>query len=126
MAYAEQVKNEVVLEFEKLPAQSYLAAKSLRKIVRMLDRDIRFTGSKQVDAELRLWFCDQFLDRINARTSYKPLATLFSRQAEKATKAIATLDPDLQHDYYSTFEQIRQKAEMKRHSLAGWLDRFRW
>src|ERR1700742_3436198 len=56
-AYIENVKKEIDEEFAGLPKPNlYLTKKSLRKILRTTSKQIRYTGSPQVEVELLTYF----------------------------------------------------------------------
>jgi len=113
MAYAEEIKSGLDAEFRTLPRQSYYSIKTLRKILRLMNRHIKFTGSKQVEIEMLLWFCNNFLIYADVRSSYKPLRALFMRQMQKINKLFPKLHEDLQFDYRTEFETLIEDAEKK-------------
>src|ERR1700753_2293220 len=58
--YIERIKKEMDLEFEGLPKPNlYLTKKSLRKILRVTAKQIRYTGSPQAEVELLTYFCQK-------------------------------------------------------------------
>src|SRR5476651_1909858 len=57
-AYINSVKELMDEGFTELPkATVYLTKKSLRKILRITNKYIRYSGSKQVEATLLIYFC---------------------------------------------------------------------
>ncbi len=111
LAYAEQVKSFLETDFKVLQEHYYYSTKSLRKIIRLMNRYAKYTASKQVDIELALWFCSNFLLYADLTSSHKPLQGLLIRQLEKISKLLPKLHEDLQFDYHSEFEELLQKAE---------------
>ena len=109
--YAEDVKNTLLENFKNLNRSSYTSAKELRKIVRLLTKYARYTGSKEVELELLFWFCTNFLEYADTRSSHKPLQTIFSRQLEKIKKILPRLHEDLQFDYSVTYHQLVDDAD---------------
>jgi hypothetical protein len=110
MAFAENFKREIGLMLSQLPSQSYQAAKVLRKTLRLVNKNIKFTGSKQVEIELLISFCRAYLEYADRRTSYKPLRQVLVKQLEKIAKAITKLHEDLQFDYSQDFEALLGEA----------------
>ena len=106
LGYAEKVKTSLQDDFKNLQKQSYQAAKSLRKILRTLNRHAKYTSSKQVEIELLVWFCSSFLEYADANSSYKPIKTLLFRQLEKIARMIRKLHEDLQFDYEQELNKI--------------------
>ena len=57
-AYIESVKNEIDDQFMEVPDRNlYFVRKSLRKILRMTNRQIRYSGIRQSEIEIRIHFC---------------------------------------------------------------------
>jgi len=110
LAYAEQVKAFLEEEFTSLPKHYYQSSKTLRKILRLMNRHAKYTASKQVELELLLWFCSNFLTYADVRTSHKPLQTILLRQLEKIKGLLPKLHEDLQFDYSREFEALVNKA----------------
>src|ERR1700739_4312519 len=55
--YAERVRKEIDAEFEGLPKPNlYLTKKSLRKVLRVATKQIRYTGSPQTQVEVLTYF----------------------------------------------------------------------
>lgn len=111
MEYAEQVKNSLIDDFKSMQKHYFYSTKSLRKIIRLINRYAKYTGSKQVETELCMWFCSNYLIFADLRTSHKPLQGLLTRQFEKVAKLIPKLHEDLQFDYRQEFEIILNRAE---------------
>lgn len=113
MGYAESLKQNLQIDFITLQKHYYYSLKTLRKILRLMNRHIKFTGSKQVEVEMLLWFSKNFLIYADTRSSHKPLTALFIRQLEKISKLLAKLHEDLQFDYRREFEEIIDDADNK-------------
>src|SRR4051812_13666415 len=57
-AYIDGVKKQMDEGFSTInSSQLYFAKKTLRKILRITNKHIRYTGSKQGEAELLIYFC---------------------------------------------------------------------
>jgi len=106
MKYAEDVKLYLINEFNTMQKHYFYSTKSLRKIIRLINRYAKYTGSKQVETELSIWFCTNYLNYADLRTSHKPLQGLLTRQLEKITKLLPKLHEDLQFDYQQEFEAL--------------------
>jgi hypothetical protein len=119
MKYAEDVKTFLTADFESMQRHYFYITKSLRKIIRLLNRYAKYTGSKQVEVELALWFCNNYLQYVDLKTSHKPLQALLNRQIEKIIKLMDKLHDDLQFDYQQEFEQLIINAEKK----AKWINK---
>ena len=85
----------------------YFAKKSIRKVLRISNRHIRFTGPKQVEVELLLYFCELLFDSGLPLKKNKALFNLYNNQLKKAEKTVHALHEDIQ------FEYVRQMAKLK-------------
>ncbi|MES2275824.1 MAG: hypothetical protein V4592_07370 [Bacteroidota bacterium] len=110
-AFIEQSKYEVSLMFYMMPSQPFNAVKVLRKILRLITKLSRFSGSKNVEISLLIGFCNNYLEYIDRRVSYKPMRTVFIRQIEKVAKLIGKLHEDLRHDHLTDYTQLLDAAD---------------
>ena len=77
----------------------YLVKKSLRKVLRNITRMIRYSGNKQTEAEVLIYFCKVLLNSSIRITASVQLVSLYERQLVKIEKALKKLHEDLQADY---------------------------
>jgi len=119
MKYAEDVKSYLITEFKTMQKHYFYSTKSLRKIIRLINRYAKYTNSKQVETELSFWFCTNYLIYADLRTSHKPLQGLLTRQFEKITKLLPKLHEDLQFDYQKEFEALIISASQQ----ARWVNK---
>jgi len=105
--YIEKTKTEIDEQFESINKTSlYLAKKSLRKILRITSKCIRYTSSKQAEAELLIYFCITLKKSgINIHKSTS-LTNLYTQQLKRINKAIETMHEDLQYDYLKELEKL--------------------
>ncbi|WP_321375242.1 hypothetical protein [uncultured Draconibacterium sp.] len=105
--YIRQVKEEIDLEFMSLNRTSfYLAKKTLRKVLRTTKKHIRFSGKKETEIELLLYFCRKLK---NSRLNYKRSRVVFNmylNQVKRIQKVISMLHEDLQYDYREELEAL--------------------
>jgi hypothetical protein len=79
-------------------SQVYLAKKTIRKVLRLANKYIRFSGSKNVEAELLIHFCHLLKSTGIRMDNYPVLDNLYKTQHRKAEQAIDSLHEDLQYD----------------------------
>lgn len=112
-AFIEQSKYEVSMLFYMLPSQAFNAVKVLRKILRLITKLSRFSGSKNVEIRLLTGFCNNYLEYVDRKASFKPLRTVFIRQIEKISKLIVKQHEDLQGDYLADYNLLLDEADKK-------------
>jgi hypothetical protein len=78
---------------------TYLAKKGLRKILRIIQKNIKFSGSKQTEAELLIYFCNKLKKSGIDVQKAKVLENIYLRQLEKIDKLIVSFHEDLQADF---------------------------
>lgn len=105
--YIRQVKEEIDLEFMSLNRTSfYLAKKTLRKVLRTTKKHIRFSGKKETEIELLLYFCRKLKDsRLNYKRS-RVVFNMYLNQVKRIQKVISMLHEDLQYDYREELEAL--------------------
>lgn len=105
--YIRMVKEEIDEQFLSLNKTSfYLAKKTLRKVLRTTKKHIRFSGKKETEIELLLYFCKKIKDsRLNYKSS-KVVFNLYLNQVKRIQKVISMLHEDLQYDYHDELEAL--------------------
>jgi hypothetical protein len=84
----------------------YVAKKGLQKIVRSISKYIKYSGIKQTEIEVLIYFC-QMLKDSGIRISYSPvIENMYNRQLAKIEKALGSLHEDLQFDYQQEVETL--------------------
>ncbi|MEP7143603.1 MAG: hypothetical protein ABI707_12065 [Ferruginibacter sp.] len=106
-AYIESVKTEIDAQFTNINQSNlYFAKKSLRKILRTTGKYIRYSGSKQAEVELLLYFCKTLINSSVPIHKSTMLTNLYQFQLKKIAKVIATLHEDLQYDYLKELKKL--------------------
>ncbi|QEH41963.1 hypothetical protein [Chitinophaga sp. XS-30] len=106
-AYIASVKEFIDLEFASLSTSHlYYTKKTLRKILRITNKHIRFTGSKQAEAELLLFFCEKMRRSGIKLDNSVQLSNLYFQQLRKIEKSIAAQHEDLQYDYRKKLDAL--------------------
>ncbi|MFZ1799461.1 MAG: hypothetical protein WAU24_06310, partial [Chitinophagaceae bacterium] len=84
----------------------YLAKKTLRKILRQINKQVRFTLNKQTEAELRIHFCVTLKDSGIPFQTNKALMNMYAQQVKNIKAALADLHEDIQYDLMKEVEQL--------------------
>lgn len=99
-SYIESVKQEMNEHFGTINlSHLYFAKKTLRKILRLINKYIRYSGSKKVEAELLIYYCREFKETRIPFEKNQALANLYNNQLKKANAVVKTLHEDLQYEY---------------------------
>ena len=98
--YLENVKQEIEQQFMEINKSNiYFIKKSVRKILRSINKYIRFSLSKQIEAELLIHFCNCLINFSIPLKKSRQLMNLYENQLKKIDAALSTLHPDLQYDF---------------------------
>jgi hypothetical protein len=117
--YIKSVKEEIDSEFASLTkANAYLVKKSLRRILRETNKYIKYTASKQAEAELLIHYCKCLKDSKVVMAEGSALLNLYMQQLKKVNAALLTLHEDIQHDYKKDIAYI-STIEIK-HARKKW------
>jgi uncharacterized FlaG/YvyC family protein len=95
-----EVKQELDEEFKSVNTSNlYLAKKTIRKILRIINKYCRYSTHKSTEVELRIYFCRE-LNALNIEfRRSQVLLNLYTNQVKKINTVLATLHEDLQFDY---------------------------
>ncbi len=105
--YMDSVKKEIDEQFTGINQSNlYFAKKTIRKILRITNKYIRYTGSKQVEVELLIYFCMTLKKSGIAFHKSTALSNLYNNQVKKAGTLVKTLHEDLQYDYLKELNQL--------------------
>ncbi|NOT76379.1 MAG: hypothetical protein HOP08_15730 [Cyclobacteriaceae bacterium] len=84
----------------------YFAKKTLRKILRMANKQIRYSGNKQTELEIRIRFCTLLKDSGIRYKSSQVLVNLYQQQLKKIHATLTKLPEDLQYDYLQAIANL--------------------
>ena len=102
-SFVEKVTTEMDELFEGMNRTNvYFIKKTTRKIVRNLTKYIRFTQSKETEAELLIYFCNCFHRYKIPVNKSRQLLNIYTSQLKKLEAALDALHPDLQYDLRKT------------------------
>lgn len=97
--FIENAKQETNSLFENINrSNTYYVKKSVRKILRNVNKQIRFSSLKQVEAELLIHFCNCIVSFSVPLKQSRQLMNLYENQLIKIENVLSELHPDLQYD----------------------------
>ncbi|HKH62301.1 MAG TPA: hypothetical protein VKA49_15770 [Flavitalea sp.] len=118
--YIQSVRHEVDEIFDTLPNSNlHLTKKTLRRILRSLNKYGRHTGSTQSQIEMLLHFCKKLKEsRIPIQKSVA-IGNLYFQQLKKINKLLDTIHEDLRFDYTKQLVAI-EDVETPGNRLLSW------
>lgn len=105
--FIKNIEADIKKQFEDIPRNNsqYLVKKSVRKILRVLNKYIKYSGKKETEVELRLFFCRYMKQHINMRYN-TTLTNLYEMQIKKIKALVEKLHEDLQYDFEKELEKL--------------------
>jgi hypothetical protein len=98
--FIRKVKEELDGLFSEINRSNiYYDRKSIRRILRITNKYVRYSGQKRTEVELRLHFCSCLNQSGIMVKPGTALDNLYKNQVIKIGKVISSLHEDLQHDY---------------------------
>ena len=105
--YINSIRSEIDELFKTINlSHLYFAKKTLRKIVRIINKYCRYSSSKQTEIELRIYFCQKLKASGIPFHRNKIISNLFESQFKKINLGMATLHEDLQYDYLKVVNKL--------------------
>jgi hypothetical protein len=102
------VKKEIDELFAEInQSQLYFAKKSLRKIVRIINKYCRYSDSKETEVELHLHFCMVLKESSIPIKQNAVINNLYQSELKKINAVIKTLHEDLQYDYLKEVDLLK-------------------
>ena len=106
-AFIKSIKEETDRQFTEINKSNlYFAKKSIRKILRMINKFIRYSGLKETEIELRIYYCTKLKESKIPIQKSKVLTNLYNNQLEKIKTALSKLHEDLQYDFIKDFKEL--------------------
>ncbi len=106
--YISAINAELVELFDTLPKGNvYFVKKGLRRILRILNKHIRYSALPKTEVETRLQFCQLVIaKRVPLRES-QVIMNMYAQQLGKIDSALARLPEEQQLDYEADREKVR-------------------
>jgi len=105
--YVESVKREITEQFQEIPNLTvYYVKKSLRRILRMVNKQIKYSGLPATELALRIHFCQQIKESTIPIDKSAVLVNLYQQQLKKIDLVLGKLPEDLQYDYHSEIKNL--------------------
>ncbi len=106
--YISRIKQEADLQFAEINlSQLYFAKKSLRKILRGINKHLRYMGSKLAEVELLIYFCTKLNDSGIPFEKNQVILNMYNTQIKKVQVLLKSLHEDLQYDFLKELKRLR-------------------
>ncbi|MEQ8413100.1 MAG: hypothetical protein RIB71_01490 [Imperialibacter sp.] len=106
--FIEEVKEGIDESLSTLnDTNLYWAKKTIRKALRFANKNIRYSGIKETEVDIRIYFCQQMKATGLPFQRSTALDNLYTGQLKKIEKVLSTLHEDLQFDYQQQIEELR-------------------
>jgi hypothetical protein len=106
-AYVASVKTVLDELFETVnKTQLYFAKKTIRKIVRIANRYIKYSDSKTTEPDILLHVCEKINELNLDLKRNTALYNIYLSQIKKIKKAVAGMHEDEQYDYLKALEEL--------------------
>lgn len=106
--YKQKVKMEMDVEFEEINrSNAYYTKKGIRKILKNVKKYSRYSGKKETEVELLIYFLQKMNDFKPSIRRNKILKSLYERQLDLAKKNMEKLHEDLQYDLNLELEKLK-------------------
>ena len=98
--FVSELKKDITDQFNQIDSSSaYYSSKSIRKILRLTKKYIRYSGRKESEAALLIYFCQGIVNLKPGVLRNKAMQNLFDRQVSSVTKSVNSLHEDLRFDF---------------------------
>ncbi len=109
-AFATAVCDEIDAEFSSINlSHLYFARKTLRKIVRNINKYARYSAVDETELVMRLHFCERLANAGIPLKQNQVILNLYSNQVKKVAALLESLHEDLQYEYRHRLEKIAGK-----------------
>lgn len=107
-AYVKNVTDEIGTLFHDIPrgGNAYYIKKTLRKILRFANRQIKYSGNKVSELDIRIFICQQMNEARVPKNPGTVIGNMYDQQLKKITTIFDDIEEDLQADYSRQVEEI--------------------
>ncbi|NCP21480.1 MAG: hypothetical protein COS42_05420 [Flavobacteriales bacterium CG03_land_8_20_14_0_80_35_15] len=105
--FINDLKTEIDFQFTQINSKNYyFIKKSVRKILRYVKSNIRYSKNKETEIELLLYFCAVLKNSKPSIDQNLVLKNIFIREIAGIKKKVAVLHEDLQYDYKLELDKL--------------------
>jgi hypothetical protein len=106
-SYIASIKREIDELFKSLPrGNTYFIKKSLRKILRFVNRQVKYSSIGETEVEIRIYFCACMKKTGVLLPPGTVLFNIYQQQVKKIVSLVEKLPEDIQSDYQRDINKI--------------------
>src|SRR6476646_1446474 len=106
--YIKNVKEEIDEGFATINTSNiYFAKKTIRKVLRIANKHIRYTADKSAEADILLHYLTDFRGLSLNWQKSTALVNIYKAQLKKIAAAIASMHEDLQFEYTRELNRLK-------------------
>lgn len=107
-SYIENVKQDLEQLFDEIPSKGnlYLTKKSIRKILRFANKQLKFSTIDRTELEIRIFFCIKLKDSGIKIGGSTVMMNLYNQQVKRVNDVLMKLPEDLHYDYQREIDYI--------------------
>ncbi len=87
-------------------SNSFFAKKTIRKILRLIKKNAKFSGIKETEIELLIYFCNTLKAGPARITSQPVLQNIYLNQVKRIHKLMEGLHEDIQFDFQEAVDKL--------------------
>jgi hypothetical protein len=107
--YIQTLKSAIDEQMEDINKSNlYVRKKGLRKVIRYLDKCIRYSGNKETEIEMRIYLCKKMVEHEMPIYRINAFINIYDGQIKKIRRVLAKLHEDLQYDYLEELKEIER------------------
>ena len=105
--FIELVKEDMEIGFADMNRSSYfLMKKTIRKVLRNIKKNVRYSKKKETEIELLIHFCQLLRHMTPSIDQDRVLYGIYARQLALVKKGISGLHEDLQYDFNEELDKL--------------------
>ena len=98
--YLQSVKNKIDEEFNNINTSNlYFVKKNIRRIIRVVNKYIRYSGKAVVEIDLLIYVCKSINEKQIALEKSQVLKNMYQSLLKRVNKSMDTLHEDLQYEF---------------------------
>lgn len=106
-SFVNSVKKEMDRMFDEVNKSNlYFAKKTIRKILRIINKYIRYSGKRETEIELRIYYCKTLKKLLPDFTKSPVLVNLYAGQVKKINSVLDKVHEDIRFDYREELETL--------------------